>query len=62
MKEADTEPIAISLEDLLQSALNIKESAINPGKDAEGISRNSKEPKTETSIPRKQGGKGKSHK
>jgi hypothetical protein len=35
---------------------------INPGKDSEGNPRNSKEQKTETSIPRNQWGKGKNHK
>jgi hypothetical protein len=59
MKEANTEPIEMSLEDLFQFALNIEEAAINPGWDAEGNPRNSKEQKTETSITRKQGGKGK---
>jgi hypothetical protein len=53
MKEANTEPIEISLEDLFQFALNIEEADINPGKDSEGNPRNSKE--TETSIPRKKG-------
>jgi hypothetical protein len=53
MKEANTEPIEMSLEDLFQFALNIEEAAINPGKDAEGNHRNSKEQRTETSIPRK---------
>jgi hypothetical protein len=33
MKEANTEPIEMSLEDLFQFALNIKEDDINPGKD-----------------------------
>jgi hypothetical protein len=60
MKEAYTEPIEMSLEDLFQFALNIEDADINPGKDAEGNPRNSKDHKTETSIPRKQGGKGKS--
>jgi hypothetical protein len=50
MKEANTEPI------------NIEEAAINPGKDSEGNPRNRKEHKMETSIPLKQGGKGKNHK
>jgi hypothetical protein len=36
MKEANTEPIEMSLEDVFQFSLNIEESAINPGKDAEG--------------------------
>jgi hypothetical protein len=62
MKEAKTEPIEMSLEDLFKFAFNIKEADINPGKDSEGNPRNSKEQKTETSIPRKQGGKGKNHK
>jgi hypothetical protein len=61
MNEANTETIEMSLEDLFQFALNIEESAIKPGKDAEGNPRNSKEQKTKTSIPRKQGGKGKIH-
>jgi hypothetical protein len=55
-KEANTEPIEMSLEDLFQFVLNIEEAAINPGKDSEGNPRNSKEQKTETSITRKQGG------
>jgi hypothetical protein len=54
-KEANTEPIDISLEVLFQFAHNILEAAIDHGKDAEGNPRNSKEQKTETSIPRKQG-------
>jgi hypothetical protein len=53
MKESNTEPIEMSLKDLFQFALNIEEADINPGKDAEGNPRNSKEHKTETSIPRK---------
>jgi hypothetical protein len=59
MKEANTEPIEMNLEEF---ALNIEEASINPGKDSEGNPRNRKETKTETTIPRKQGGKGKSHK
>jgi hypothetical protein len=62
MKEANTEPIEINLEELFQFALNIEEAAINSGKDSEGNPRNSKEQRTETSIPQKQGGKGKNHK
>jgi hypothetical protein len=62
MKEANTEPIKMNLEELFQFALNIEEDSINPGKDSEGNHRNSKETKTKTTIPRKQGGKGKSHK
>jgi hypothetical protein len=62
MKEANTEPIEMSLEDLFQFTLNMEEAAINPGKDAEGNPRNSKESKTETTIPWNQGGKGKKHK
>jgi hypothetical protein len=62
MKEINTEPIEMSLEYLFQFALNIEESAINPGKDADGNPRNSKKQKTSTSIHLKQGGKGKSHK
>jgi hypothetical protein len=63
MKEANTEPIEMNLKELFQLALNIEEASINPGKDSEGNPRNSKETKTETIIPRKQGGgKGKSHK
>jgi hypothetical protein len=61
MKEANTEPIEMNLEELFQFALNIKEASINPGKDYEGNSRN-REKKTETIIPRKHGGQGKSHK
>jgi hypothetical protein len=55
MKEANTEPIYMTLEDLFQFALNIKEATIKPGKDAEGNPQNSKEQKTKTSIPWKQG-------
>jgi hypothetical protein len=55
MKEANTEPIKMSLEDLFQFALNIEEAAINPEKDSEGNTRNSKEQKTDTPIPQKQG-------
>jgi hypothetical protein len=62
MKEANTEPIEMSLEDLFQFALNIEEGAINPGNNSEGNPQNSKEHKKETLIPRKQGGKGKNHK
>jgi hypothetical protein len=36
MKEAKTEPTEMPLEDLFQFALNIEESVIKPGKDAEG--------------------------
>jgi hypothetical protein len=32
IKEANTEPIEMSLEDLFQFAPNIEEAAINPGK------------------------------
>jgi hypothetical protein len=62
MKEANTEPIEMNLEELFQFALNIEEASINPGKDAEGNPQNSKEPKMESTIPLKQGGKGKNHK
>jgi hypothetical protein len=55
MKEAKTEPIEMSLEDLFQFDLNKEEADINPGKDYVGNPRNSKEQKTETSIPLKQG-------
>jgi hypothetical protein len=40
----------------------MEEAAINLGKDADGNPRNSKASKTETTIPRKQGVKGKNHK
>jgi hypothetical protein len=46
MKEANTEPIVMSLEYWFQFALNIEEAKINPGKDSEGNPRNSKEQKT----------------
>jgi hypothetical protein len=59
IKETNIEPIEMFLEDLFQFALNIEEAAINPRKDSEGNPWNRKEQKTETSIPRKQGGKGK---
>jgi hypothetical protein len=62
MKEAHTESIEMSLEDLFQFALNIEEASINADKDSEGNPRNSKEQITETSVPRKQGRKGKNHK
>jgi hypothetical protein len=62
MKEASTEPIEMDLEELFQFALNIEEASINPGKHYEGNLRNNKETKIDTVIPRKQGGKGKSHK
>jgi hypothetical protein len=55
MKEANTEPIEMSLEDLFQFALNIEEAAFNPGKGSEGNIWNRKEHKTETSITQKQG-------
>jgi hypothetical protein len=58
MKEANTEPIEMNLEELFQFAFNIEEASINPGKDAEGNPQNSKEMRTETTIPRKQGGQG----
>jgi hypothetical protein len=58
MKEANTEPIEMNLKELFQFTLNIEEAAINPGKDSEGNTRNSKEQRTETSIPRS---KGKNH-
>jgi hypothetical protein len=61
MKEANTEPIEMNLEELFQFTLNIEEASINPGKDADGNLRNSKETKTENNIPRKQGGKGKNN-
>jgi hypothetical protein len=61
MKEANTEQIEMNLEKLFQFALNIEEASINPGKDAEGNPRNSKETETETTIPRKQGRKGKNN-
>jgi hypothetical protein len=59
MKEANTEPIKMSLEELFQFAQNIKEASINPGKNSKGNPQNSKETKTETILTRKQGGKGK---
>jgi hypothetical protein len=36
MKQANTEPIEMNLEELFQFALNIEEASINPGKDSEG--------------------------
>jgi hypothetical protein len=62
MKEANTEPIDMSLEDFFQFSLNTEEAVINPGKDSEGNPRNRKEHITETSGPRKQGVKVKNHK
>jgi hypothetical protein len=46
MKEANTEPIEMNLEELFQFALNIEEASINDGKDSEGNPQNSKETKT----------------
>jgi hypothetical protein len=62
MKEANTEPIEMNLEEFFQFTLNIEEASIKPGKDSEGNPRNSKESKTESTIPQKQGGKGRNHK
>jgi hypothetical protein len=36
MKEANIEPIEMSLKAVFQFALNIEGSAVNPGKDSEG--------------------------
>jgi hypothetical protein len=55
-KEANTEPIEMTLEELFQFALTIEEAAVNPGMDSDGNARSSKETKTETTIPWKQGG------
>jgi hypothetical protein len=55
MKEANTEPIEMTLEELFQFALNIEETVINPGKDSKGNTRSNKERKSETAIHRKQG-------
>jgi hypothetical protein len=55
MKEASTEPIEMSLEDLFQFALNIEEAEINPGKDAEGNPWNSKEKKPKPQFLRSRG-------
>jgi hypothetical protein len=55
-QEANIEPIKMSLEALFQFALNIEELAVNPGRDYEGNARSSKKTKTETTVPRKQGG------
>jgi hypothetical protein len=60
MKEANTEPIEMNIEELFQFALNIDEAVINRGKNSEGNPWNSKEQRTETSIPQKQGVKVKS--
>jgi hypothetical protein len=46
----------MKLEELFQFALNVEEAVINSGKDSEGNPRNNKEERTETTIPRKQGG------
>jgi hypothetical protein len=40
---------------LFQFALNIEEAAVNPGKDSVGNARSSKDSKTETADPGKQG-------
>jgi hypothetical protein len=50
MKEANTDPIEISLEALFQFALNIREAAVNPQEDSEGNARSSKEMKNETTV------------
>jgi hypothetical protein len=42
---------------LFQFTLNIEEASINPGKDAEGNPRNSKDKKSEATIPWNQGGR-----
>jgi hypothetical protein len=36
MKEANTEPIEMNLEELFQFALTIEEASIDPGEDSEG--------------------------
>jgi hypothetical protein len=46
MKEANTEPIEISLEALFQFTLNVEEAAVNPGKDSEVNARSIKDTKT----------------
>jgi hypothetical protein len=56
MKEANTEPIEMSLEVLFQFALNIEEAAINPGTYSEGDAHSIKYTKFKTTIPRKLGG------
>jgi hypothetical protein len=62
MKEANTEPIEMNIEELFQFSLNIEEAVIKPGKDSEVNPRSSKEQRTETTIPQKQGGQGKNDK
>jgi hypothetical protein len=42
MKEANTEPIEMNLEELFRFSLNIEEASINPGKYSEGNPPNSK--------------------
>jgi hypothetical protein len=46
MKEANTEPIEVNLEELFQFSLNIEEPSINPGKYYKGNTRNSKDVNT----------------
>jgi hypothetical protein len=43
---------------LFQFTLSIEEAAVNPEKDSEGNTRGSKYMKTNTTVPRKQGGRG----
>jgi hypothetical protein len=62
MKEGNSEPTEMNLEELFQFALNIEEAVIKPGKDSESNPQNSKEQRIETTTPRNQGGKGKNHK
>jgi hypothetical protein len=50
MKEANTEPIEMSVEELFQFTLNIEEAEINPGKDSEGNAHSSKETKSKPPI------------
>jgi hypothetical protein len=51
MKEANTEPIEMPLEELFQFAVNIEEASITPGKDYEGNARSSEYTKSNTTIP-----------
>jgi hypothetical protein len=56
-KEANTEPFKIPINALFQFSLNIEEASVDPGKDSEGNARSSKDMKTESAVPRNQGGR-----
>jgi hypothetical protein len=57
MKEANKIPSKMPLDELLDYALNVEEAAVNPGIDNEGNSNNLNNKKTETTVPKKKGGR-----